>query len=98
MSPKRAGSDRRLGRLTFALIFLTLLVPAPAALLGQENELGVSADPAHNTPLPCEAISTPGLVPRSAQNLTHIANICGFVGTDLEFQSRRVADGTTRDY
>ena len=46
---------------------------APGLLLGQENELGVSADPAHNTPLPCEAVSTPGLVPRSARNLTHIA-------------------------
>ena len=98
MSPTRAGSDRRLGRLTFALIVLTLLVPAPAVLLGQENELGVSADPAHNTPLPCEAVSTPGLVPRSARNITHVANVCGFVGTDVEFQSRTDANGDVHDY
>ena len=98
MSPHRGRSDRPLGRLAFALIVLTLLVPAPAALLGQENELGVSTDPAHNTPLPCEAVSTPGLVPRSAENIAHIANVCGFVGTDLEFQSRTDADGNVHDY
>jgi hypothetical protein len=92
--------SRRFGvsRLSILLTILVLLVPAPGLLLGQENELGVSADPAHNTPLPCEAISTPGLVPRSARNLTHIANMCGFVGTDLEFQSRRAADGEVHDY
>jgi hypothetical protein len=98
MSPHRGRSDRPLGRLAFALIVLTLLVPAPAALLGQENELGVSTDPAHNTPLPCEAVSTPGLVPRSARNIAHVANVCGFVGTDVEFQSRTDADGDVHDY
>ena len=46
-------------------------------------------DPVRNVALPCEALSTPGLVPRSARNLTHVANVCGFVGTDMEFQSRR---------
>jgi LVIVD repeat len=50
-------------------------------------------DPAHNLSLPCEALSTPGLVPRSAKNLAHLANVCGFVGTDIEFQSRMAADG-----
>jgi len=55
-------------------------------------------DPARNVALPCEAVSTPGLVPRSAKNLAHVANICGFVGTDIEFQSRRAADGTVHDY
>ena len=93
-----ARTQRRTGRLAIALFALTLLVPAPAVLLGQETEVVFSADPAHNTPLPCEAISTPGLVPRSARNLTHLANVCGFVGTDLEFQSRRAADGSTHDY
>ena len=92
--------SRRFGlsRLSILLTIMVLLVPAPGLLLGQENELGVSADPAHNTPLPCEAVSTPGLVPRSARNLTHIANVCGFVGTDLEFQSRTDADGDVHDY
>ena len=86
------------GRLAILLTIFTLLVPAPGLLLGQENELGVSTDPAHNTPLPCEAVSTPGLVPRSARNITHIANVCGFVGTDVEFQSRTDADGDVHDY
>ncbi len=57
-----------------------------------------SLDPAHNTALPCEALSTPGLVPRSAKNVVHLANVCGFVGTDIEFQSRRDAAGEVRDY
>ncbi|MCI0346754.1 MAG: hypothetical protein L0221_15130, partial [Chloroflexi bacterium] len=55
-------------------------------------------DAVHNVALPCEAVSTPGLVPRSAKNLAHVANVCGFVGTDIEFQSRTAADGTTHDY
>ncbi len=50
-------------------------------------------DPAHNQSLPCEAVSTPGLVPRSARNIAHVANVCGFVGTDIEFQSRKANDG-----
>src|SRR5688500_13088914 len=98
MSGSTPRPHRRLGRLSIALIVIALLVPAPAVLLGQENELGVSTDPAHNTPLPCEAVSTPGLVPRSARNLTHIANVCGIVGTDIEFQSRLAADGRIHDY
>jgi len=55
-------------------------------------------DPAHNVALPCEALSTPGLVARSAKNLVHLANVCGFVGTDVEFQSRTDASGEVRDY
>jgi len=55
-------------------------------------------DPARGVALPCEALSTPGLVPRSARNLAHVANVCGFVGTDIEFQSRRAADGAVHDY
>jgi hypothetical protein len=55
-------------------------------------------DPAHNVALPCEAVSTPGLVPRAAKNIVHLANVCGFVGTDIEFQSRKDAGGEVRDY
>jgi hypothetical protein len=55
-------------------------------------------DPVHNTALPCEAVSTPGLVPRAAKNIVHLANVCGLVGTDIEFQSRTAADGTVHDY
>ncbi|MGH2417177.1 MAG: post-COAP-1 domain-containing protein [Candidatus Limnocylindria bacterium] len=85
-------------RLSAVLIALVLIVPLPGLLLGMEVAPGVSTDPAHNTPLPCEAVSTPGLVPRSARNLTHLANVCGFVGTDIEFQSRTDADGDVHDY
>ena len=94
MSPRRLGGVR----LPVLLVALALLVPAPGLLLGQEQVPGVSADPAHNVPLPCEALATPGLVPRSAKNLTHVANVCGFVGTDIEFQSRTAAGGSTHDY
>ena len=94
MSPRRLGGVR----LPVLLVALALLVPAPGLLLGQEQMPGVSADPAHNLPLPCEALATPGLVPRSARNLTHVANVCGFVGTDVEFQSRRDGGGDTHDY
>lgn len=79
-------------------------VPVLAALLLTVSGTVVAAapadplDPAHNVSLPCEALSTPGLVPRSARNLAHIANVCGFVGTDIEFQSRTAADGTVHDY
>ncbi|MGH2379771.1 MAG: LVIVD repeat-containing protein, partial [Candidatus Limnocylindria bacterium] len=85
-------------RLAAVLIAFVLIAVAPAALFGQEVDPGISPDPAHNTPLPCEAVSTPGLVPRSARNITHIANVCGFVGTDIEFQSRTDADGDVHDY
>ena len=50
-------------------------------------------DPAHNLALPCSSVSTPGSVPRAARNMVHIANACGFVGTDVEFQSRLADDG-----
>ncbi|NNF63953.1 MAG: tandem-95 repeat protein [Acidimicrobiia bacterium] len=55
-------------------------------------------DPARNVALPCEAVNTPGAVPRAAFNMVHLANMCGIVGTDVEFQSRLAADGTVHDY
>src|SRR3990170_2229556 len=98
MSPRPRGSDWPASRLAAVLFAFVLIAAAPAALFGQEVAPGISADPAHNTPLPCEAVATPGLVPRSARNITHIANVCGFVGTDIEFQSRTDADGDVHDY
>ena len=96
---RRPGrADWPLSRLAAVLVALVLIVSAPAALFGQEVDPGISTDPAHNTPLPCEAVSTPGLVPRSARNITHVANVCGFVGTDVEFQSRTDANGRIHDY
>jgi LVIVD repeat len=98
MVPRPGRVEWRGARLATLLVSFTLLVAAPAALFGQETDPGVSADPAHNVALPCEAVSTPGLVPRSARNLTHVANVCGFVGTDVEFQSRRDTAGRVHDY
>jgi hypothetical protein len=69
---------------------LIIFMMSPPAVADQHTH---SPDPAHNTPLPCEALSTPGLLPRSAHNIAHLANVCGFVGTDVEFQSRMAADG-----
>jgi hypothetical protein len=77
-----------------ALAAFTLLVGTTVTLSAAESEL----DPVTSVSLPCEAVSTPGLVPRSAKNLAHLANVCGFVGTDIEFQSRTAADGTVHDY
>jgi hypothetical protein len=57
-----------------------------------------ATDPARNTPLPCEAVSTPGLVARAAKNIDHVANVCGIVGTDIEFQSRTDLAGGVHDY
>ncbi|MGQ0805505.1 MAG: Ig-like domain-containing protein [Actinomycetota bacterium] len=59
---------------------------------------GEILDQAHNAPIPCELLSGPGGVPRSAKNLVHIANVCGIVGTDIEFQSRTDASGVVHDY
>jgi len=59
---------------------------------------GEVLDPAHNVPVPCEAIGTLGSVPRSAKNIAHVANVCGIVGTDIEFQSRVDANGDVHDY
>jgi hypothetical protein len=81
-------------RLTLTLAVVGLLAGAFATpALAHLGEDGDALDPARNVALPCEALSTPGLVPRSARNIAHLANICGFVGTDIEFQSRMAADG-----
>ena len=80
------------------LLLLALVVAAGGAIAGAKALTGDPLDPVRNVALPCEAVSTPGLVPRSAKNIAHVANVCGFVGTDIEFQSRRAADGTVHDY
>ncbi len=43
-------------------------------------------------------MSTPGTPARSARNIIHLANVCGIVGTDIEFQSRTDAEGKVHDY
>src|SRR2546426_3911940 len=75
-----------------ALLSLALLGPVPQALADDP------LDPAHNVPIPCELVSTPGMAPRLAKNIAHVANVCGFVGTDVEFQSRLDATGAVHDY
>jgi len=104
-SPLSAGRQRRgdrqrsaveessLKKVSFvALLSLALLGPVP------EAQTLDPIDPAHNVPIPCELVSTPGMAPRSAKNIVHVANVCGFVGTDVEFQSRRDANGAVHDY
>jgi WD40 repeat protein len=83
------------GRLLLILVALAL----SAGIAGVSWAVGEDPlDPVHNTALPCESLSTPGLVPRAAKNVTHVANVCGFVGTDMEFQSRTDASGNVHDY
>lgn len=91
---RRRSSDpaRSVARICLALIVAIAGMPAVPA------EAHETLDPAHNAPLPCELVSTIGLVPRSAKDIQHLANVCGFVGTDVEFQSRTDARGRTRDY
>ncbi len=80
------------------LLLLVLVVAAGGVIAGAKGITGDPIDPVRNVALPCEAVSTPGLVPRAAKNIAHVANVCGFVGTDIEFQSRRAADGVVHDY
>src|SRR5687767_15775687 len=80
------------------VLLLVLVVAAGGAIAGARAVTGDPLDPVRNVALPCEAVSTPGLVPRAAKNIAHVANVCGLVGTDIEFQSRRAADGVVHDY
>lgn len=82
----------RKAALVAMLVGAAMTVPA-VARMAEPDPL----DPVRNVALPCEALSTPGLLPRSAKNLAHVANVCGFVGTDIEFQSRQASDGV-HDY
>jgi hypothetical protein len=57
-----------------------------------------ATDPVRNVALPCEAVSTPGIVARTSKDIVHVANVCGFVGTDVELQSRTDTTGRVHDY
>jgi len=81
-------------RVTVGAVLVLATAAAGVAWAQQEDPL----DPAHNLALPCELVSTPGQPPRAARNIVHVANVCGFVGTDIEFQSRTDATGKVRDY
>jgi hypothetical protein len=80
------------------LLIASVIAIVPVAVVGVAWAMEDPLDPAHNTALPCEVVSTPGALPRSARNIVHVANVCGVVGTDVEFQSRTAADGTVHDY
>src|SRR5687767_12006321 len=85
---------RRLKILFITAVSLAAIGSSSAGLFAAQVQL----DPVTSTALPCESLATPGLAPRSAKNLVHLANACGFVGTDIEFQSRTAADGSVHDY
>jgi uncharacterized repeat protein (TIGR01451 family) len=78
-----ARSRTRLAVIATLAVLVGLIVQ-PSAGQVVDDEL----DPARPAPLPCEFVTGPGNISRAAQNLTHVANVCGFVGTDVEFQSR----------
>jgi hypothetical protein len=80
------------------LLLFALVVAAGGVIAGAKALAPDPLDPVRNVALPCEAVSSPGLVPRAAKNIAHVANVCGFVGTDIEFQSRKAADGKVHDY
>ena len=81
------------GRALFAVVAIACATAVGVAWAQTADPL----DPAHNLALPCSSVDTPGLVPRTAKNIVHVANVCGFVGTDVEFQSRTASDGV-HDY
>ncbi len=79
-----------------ALVAVALLVAVFVARAGA-GEADVT-DAARNSALPCESVSTQGGISRSAKDILHVANVCGFVGTDVELQSRKDAKGNIHDY
>ena len=90
------AESRRLRRLSLVVLLVALVasVPILGAVAGDTDP----TDAARNLALPCEAVATPGLVARTSRDIFHVANVCGFVGTDVELQSRRALDGTVHDY
>ncbi len=97
--PTRMGIDIWLRRLGIAAFVAALLLAVWFSTASAHDDPdGNHLDPARNVALPCEYLSTPSVAPRSARNIVHLANICGIVGTDIEFQSRTDAEGETHDY
>jgi hypothetical protein len=95
----RLTSQPERGRIRRLAPIVALTIVLAGAVIGGGIAAGEGPlDPAHNVALPCELVSTPGQPPRAARNIVHVANVCGFVGTDMEFQSRVDASGKVRDY
>src|SRR5688500_697948 len=86
----------RLKQLALVITVLGLLATIPViGALAYEPD---ATDPVRNTALPCEEVSTPGLIARTNKDIFHVANVCGFVGTDMELQSRKDLSGKVHDY
>jgi hypothetical protein len=90
-----AAKPRRLRRFALALAIVGLLTSVPILAVASDTD---ATDPVRNLALPCENVSTPGLVARTNKDIFHVANVCGFVGTDMELQSRRDLSGKVHDY
>lgn len=85
-------------RKSLALAAFVVSLVASAPVLGALTLQGDRTDPVRNVALPCEELATPGLVARTSKDVFHVANVCGFVGTDVELQSRRDLAGRVHDY
>jgi DNA-binding beta-propeller fold protein YncE len=90
---RTGGRLKRLGLLLTALGLLAT-IPVIGALAYEPD----ATDRARNLALPCEEVSTPGLIARTNKDIFHVANVCGFVGTDMELQSRKDLSGKVHDY
>ena len=79
---------------------LALVAVVPTLLFTNLSSAGPTdaVDQARNLALPCEAVSTQGGISRASRGIVHLANVCGFVGTDVELQSRKDAVGKVHDY
>ena len=81
--------------------FGTLAVVAGVLILGGGAAAGDgdALDPARSGALACELVNSPNAAPpRAAKNIVHLANRCGIVCTDVEFQTRTDAAGRAHDY
>ena len=89
-------TSSRLRRLGLLLTVFGLLATIP--VIGAYAYEPDATDPVRNTALPCEEVATPGLIARTSKDIFHVANVCGFVGTDMELQSRKDVSGRVHDY
>lgn len=88
-----------LGFVLLALAATLMTIPLATQVGAQDDphDPHEELDPVRELPLPCELlpVEQPS---RNARNIDHVANICGIVGTDVEFQTRLDSTGAERDY
>ena len=90
---------RQLRVVSRTLLSATAIACSLLFLSGATAGDGDALDPARSGPLACELVNSPDAAPpRAAKNIVHLANRCGIVGTDVEFQSRTDAAGRSHDY